>query len=152
MERQMNRMHKEMMKDFKEIEGDKSKQEEKQIDNKKPSFYSQNRQIETRQYNIDGTNVKLRNVKYSKNKDDVQMGHEVKQIFCDPPVSLDKVKTLRDKLTDEHKEVLDQFLKDADKFEKTEKPKKIERIEKIVSADPETGKNDNTLKIWFENE
>ena len=80
------------------------------------------------------------------------MGHDVRQIYCDPPVTFDKMKTLGDKLPTEHKEVMDQFLKDADKFEKSEKPQKIERVERIVSVDPETGKNDQTLKIWFENE
>jgi len=67
-------------------------------------------------------------------------------------VSLDKVKELKDKLPEESKGLVDQFLKDADKFEKSEKPKRIERIEKVVSADPETGKNDHTLKIWYEND
>lgn len=63
-----------------------------------------------------------------------------------------ELKTLKEGLGDEHKKWVDQFLKDSEKFDKEDKPEKVERIERVVSADPESGKNDHTLKIWYTND
>ena len=39
-------------------------------------------------------------------------------------------------------------MKDSDKFD--QKPAKIEKYENVISTDPETGKEDYTVKVWYQ--
>ena len=91
----------------------------------------------------------------TKEKDGISMPHIVKQINCSSGCDIDllqKHAVLYETLHGVDQTVLTQFLMDSKNFESNMKPVKLNRYENVISVEPESGQNEYTIHVWFQNQ
>ena len=109
--------------------------------------------VETSSMTVGEYTLNFRIINYIKEKDGIRIPHIIKQVFCNPAVSVECLRDnciFKETINDEERRVLTQFLDDANIFGDQSSAFKIHRFKNEIDVDANSGRNQYIIKVWFD--